>query len=164
MNIVNKRKIKKNDWNSFVNWSKKDFFLFGDINFFSGFISINFNEIEKYLIDFYIYNHFILNDKYSFEWPDWLKNNKSENIEEFINNLFKKRFENDYNIFKTLEKFLWNLRKYIISNENDKNIEYNILKEYWVFIKQLRKIENKNHNEWVVYINERIHIKKKGFK
>lgn len=164
MNILNKKQIKKKDWNSFKKWSKEEFFLFEDTNFFSGFISINFNKIEENLIDFYIYNYFILEGRYFFDWPNWLKEIKGKEIKEFISNLFKLRFSNDYYLFKPLEKFLWNLREYKISNVKDNEMEYKLLKEYWEFIKNLRSIDEKNHNEWVIYINKRIHKKMKGFK
>ena len=166
MNVLNKKKIKKCDWNSFRIWSKKESFLFGDENFFSGFISLNFNKIEKYLIDFFIYNHYVLEDRYYFEWPNWLKKIKGNTIEEFITNLFKSRFpiENEYKVFSLLENVLWELREYLILDIIDKDVEYEILEKYWIFIKALRKLEYKNHNIWIIYINERIHKKTKGFK
>jgi len=164
MNILNDKKINKKDLKSFKEWSVKESFLFGDENFFSGFISINFNKIEKKLIDFYIYNHFILEDRYYLEWPTWLKDIKSKNIKEFISELFKKRFEDDYEVFNLLENFLWELRDYRISNKKDDDLEYSILEKYWLFVKALRKTKYKNYNLWLIYINERTHIKLKGFK
>ena len=164
MNVIEQNNINKQDWKKFKNWSNKEIMMFGDINFYSGFFSINNKKIEKSLIDFYLYNHFVLKDRYDFNWPSFLLNIKETSIDKFISQLFLYFFQKEYKYFEPLQEILKQVHKYKINDEKNYDKEFILLEKYWHFIKSLRNQQYSNYNEWIIYINKRIYKRRKGFK
>ena len=165
MNIVDKTKIVKRDWKNFIRWSNEEQFLFSNINFYSGLLSINKEKnVEENLIDFYIYNKFILEDRYDLDFPKKLRDIKGKNIEEWLENLFIYWFQELKDTFLLLLTFLNKLRKYKVSNQKNWELEYDLVKLYWEFSHNLRELKDKEYNNWLIYINENIYFKLKGFK
>lgn len=164
MKIINKKDIHKKDWKSFVEWSTNGYFLFGDINFYSGFLSINKEDkLEKYLIDFFLYNRFVLGDRYALNWPGWIKEIKGNNIDSWTINLFSIHFD-EKEIFLEILTFLTNIREYKQYGLKDWDKEYRLAKDHWSLTHKLRKKNIKNYNNWIVYINEHTHTSLKGYK
>lgn len=164
MKINIKKSIKKPDWKSFVSWVNDEQFTFGNENFYTGLLSVNTFKIDKYIIDFFIYNKFILKNKYELNWPEWLMQSKGKDIFSWIDDLFTIWFKEMANSFKELIPFFKKLREYRLQTEKDYDKEYELVKIYWKFMNRLRNEKAKNYNSWIIYININTYIKMKGYK
>ncbi len=165
MSVLEFDKMDKIEIQSFNNWVNDNNFLFKNKNFLTSLITINRDiEFEDSLIEFYIYNRFKLESRYSFEWPKWLLNIQGNNEKEWVWNLFVEFFKDKIESFTLLYKFLLLLRKYLDEDEKDFDIEYELALKYAEFIESLRNTGDINYNNWVIYINKNIHTELHGFK
>lgn len=163
MQVINKHDINVEDWKSFVEWTKENLFLFKNPNFFGELFSINRDfEIENNLIEFYLFNKFILKDRYSLQWPLWLTNKNAKTINEYIDQLFLEFFK-DKEILE-FKNVYFKIIEYLESDIKDSNIEFNLAINYNKVINELRNSNVESYNKWIVYINKHIHKDLKGFK
>lgn len=169
----NKKVINKKDWKEFKKWcTKEEKIFFKNISFYSSLFSINSKKkIDKYIIEFYLFNHFKLNNKYDIHFPKWIKESKSDDLTMTLKNLFKNRFDNkDFSVtneflsFEKLFVFLKELNIYLKSNEKNVDQEYKLYKKYAMFTNDLVKKNYSNFNLWIIFLNENIYVHKKGFK
>lgn len=137
--------------------------MFGNKNFLGGLFSINNNfDIEKSLIEFYLYNKFILDDRYQLDLPEWLKTKGSKSIEESIELLFEEFFkEKEWTAFRD---FYFKTIDYLKATNVNKDTEYDLSIEYNKFIKDISELEPQNYNQWIRYINKHIYKDLKGIK
>lgn len=160
MKVINKKEINSQDWKNFISWVDEDKFLFNNKNFFGELFSINKEFlIEESLIEFFLYNYFILENRYSLNWPNWLKEIKGKDLDSYIENLFKK-FIKDEDIFN----IYWMIVEYKRMKYKDVEREFELTIEYNKLIKKIRDLKTKNYNELIIYINNYIHKDLKGIK
>ncbi len=160
MQVINKKEINSKDWKDFISWADEGKFLFSNINFLGGLFSINKEyTIEDSLIEFYLYNKFILKDRYVLDWPKWLLNKKTNTLESFIEELFKEFLDSE-GIFQIYQEIV-EYKK--MQNKNSER-EFELAFEYNKLIKELRENKVKGYNEWIIYINKHIHKDLKGIK
>lgn len=163
MAILIKREINRKDWKNFIKWINEEKYFFKNKEFFTKLFSLNRNfNLESKLIEFYLYNKFILENRYSFDWPIWLTQKKADNIEKFIKSLFDEFFKE-----KELNKLFdvyFEIVKYQQDAEKNVDHEYEIALKYNDIIKKIREKNIDDYNKWIIYINKHIHINLKGFK
>lgn len=161
--IIDRKKINKNDWKNFLKWTNQEKFNFGNPNFYTSLLSINSEKLEKYLIDFYLYNKVVLEDRYDIEWPNWLLHIEGKTFFEVLEKIFKYWFLELNIYFQKLLIFLKHMQLYKSKGIKNFDIEYKLAEEYWEFQKDLRINKVKNYNEWLLFINKHTHIELKGF-
>ncbi len=163
--VLDKKLIKKSDWKKFIIWSKKEQYLFRDINFFTKIYSIFSEEfIEENIVDFFIFNKFVLDNKYKLDWPLYLIDNKGNDIYDWIFNLLKNINKDNVDIFKLLINFLKKIRDYKLSSEKNWEKEYKFVVNYWIFIEKIRSRKIINYNSLIMHINKNVHKKMRGYK
>ncbi len=164
MKIIDKKQINKNDLKLFAKWASENFFLFNNKNFYTKLITINKNiEYEENLIEFFLFNKFELNDRYSLEWPIWLKSVRGSDMKKWLRSLFHMFFSDKEKEFDVLFDFLLDLIKYKKRNKKEIEKEYQLALKYNEFIISLRKTEDINYNEWIIFLNKNIYKELKGY-
>lgn len=170
MAVVIKKIINKEDWKKFKNWVKENRILSDDSSFFTNLLNIN-NDQKEYsdsFYEFYFFNLKILKNTYTV-FEDYLDNsekkiaNKSDNLLDFFLKIFIYERPKLKEEWKILFKFLKNLEKYLKENKKNYNKEFEIVQDYWIFINMLFENKIKYFNNWILFINNHIYKKSKGF-
>ncbi len=156
--------ISTRDKNEFKKWIKNSSLFFGNDNFITGLVNINLeNKLPKNIIEFSLYNHFILKNRYTFDFVKFrelIKNNEITSMKEIFSFYHGKNLATSFVFFWD---FYEDLIKYYINKSNSKE-EYELLELYWEFISVLKNKRIVEFNNWIIYINKNIYLKQIGFK
>ena len=147
---------------SFSKWKTSHDLIFKD-DLYTQLVNTNNNTttLDKWFVEYILFA--ILEKRKDFDLSIWgLKSVKEKDPIKILQIIFKE-FGQEIP-FKKFWPFLTKLIEYKNNGEKDMDVEYDILKTYWKWERELFDKNFEGFNKWILLVNKNVYKKQKGFK